>query len=321
MRIVFLGTPRAAVPALEALASAGHAIAAVVTQPDRPTGRSAQPQAPPVKLVAARLGAEVLQPTRLRDGRLATLLRGRQLEALVVVAYGRILPRDLLDVATHGAVNLHFSLLPRYRGAAPVQWALARGEQMTGVTTMLMNEGLDEGDILMQRAVEIERDEHAPVLERRLAEIGATLLVETLEGLAARRLVCRPQDSASATFAPRLSPADGHLDPRWTARVIEGRVRGFDPWPGAWLRRGDQRIRLVDACALRTAAAEAEGQPGEIVALVEGGLLMACGEATQLLLRKIQADGRKVVEARDAVNGRLLRPGDRLEPAPPVPPV
>lgn len=319
MRIAFLGTPLAAVPSLEALASAGHTIAAVVTQPDRPWGRSAAPQSPAVKRAAAQLGAEVLQPTRLRDGRLVGLLAAQRLDALVVVAYGRILPSDLLGVATNGAVNLHFSLLPLYRGAAPVQWALARGERVTGVTTMLINEGLDEGDIFMQRRVEIEPDEHAPELEGRLARIGAGLLVETLEGLAAGRLVARPQDPATATLAPRLCPADGWVDPAWTAATIEGRVRGFDPWPGAWLRRGERRIRLIDAAVRQAASADLARQPGEITALVEGGLVMVCGEGTELLVRRIQPEGRRVLEARDAVNGRILRPGDWLQAPAPIP--
>jgi methionyl-tRNA formyltransferase len=260
-----------------------------------------------------------LQPTRLRDGRLVGLLAAQRLDALVVVAYGRILPSDLLGVATNGAVNLHFSLLPLYRGAAPVQWALARGERVTGVTTMLINEGLDEGDIFMQRRVEIEPDEHAPELEGRLARIGAGLLVETLEGLAAGRLVARPQDPATATLAPRLCPADGWVDPAWTAATIEGRVRGFDPWPGAWLRRGERRIRLIDAAVRQAASADLARQPGEITALVEGGLVMVCGEGTELLVRRIQPEGRRVLEARDAVNGRILRPGDWLQAPAPIP--
>jgi methionyl-tRNA formyltransferase len=309
VKAVFFGTPAWAVPALDALVRSGHGVALVVTRPDRPRGRSGHPEPPPVASAARGHGIEIVQPERVRGEEFAARLARAAPDVLVVVAYGKILPRRLLDLAPRGAINLHFSLLPAYRGAAPVQWALARGETVTGVTTMLMNERLDEGDLLLARRVEILPGEHAPALGARLAEIGAELLVETLGALDAG---CepRPQPSTGVSYAPLLEPEDGQVDPAWPARLVEGRVRGFDPWPGAWLRLGGARVRLVDVAAT---GRRVEGEPGTLLELTEGGLVMACGDGTALLVRRLQPAGRRVLDARDAVNGRLLAPGDRLE--------
>jgi methionyl-tRNA formyltransferase len=209
VKVAFLGTPEAAVPSLEAIAGAGHRILLCVTQPDRPSGRSHRPAPPPVKRAATAAGVPVVQPERIRSDEFRTTLAALRPDALVVVAYGKILPRSLLEVAPRGGINLHFSLLPLYRGAAPVQWALARGERVTGVTTMFMNERLDEGDVLLQREVPIERDEHAPALEARLASIGAGVLVETLAALERGGLNARAQDHARASHAPLLYKRDG----------------------------------------------------------------------------------------------------------------
>lgn len=311
MRAAFLGTPSAAVPSLRALARAGHEILLAVTRPDRPVGRKGAPQPPPVKRAAEALGIEVFQPERAKDGRLReALARGRP-EVLVVVAYGKILPEDVIETAPSGAVNVHFSLLPAYRGAAPVQWALARGETKTGVTTMRVEAGLDTGAIYLARETRIVEGEHAPALEARLADLGADLLVETLEGIASGSLAPRPQDESLATEAPRLTRRDGEYDPSWTAREFEGRVRGFDPWPGVSARVRGARLLFKEAVALSDARTDAE--PGRVVAFEGEAFHVACAGGTVLAIRAVQPEGRRGVSARDARNGRTLLPGDRLE--------
>jgi methionyl-tRNA formyltransferase len=314
VRIAFLGTPSAAVPALRALVDAGHDVPLVVTRPDRPAGRSGRPLPPPVKLAALELGLPLAQPDRLPGGQLASLLAEVGPDALVVVAYGRILRRAVLDVPRLAPINLHFSLLPAYRGAAPVQWALARGETTTGVTTMVINEQLDEGDLLLQRPLRIEPGEHAPSLERRLAEMGAPLLIESLEGLASSRLTPRPQDHSAASHAPSLAREDGHVDPAsLSAREIEGRVRGFDPWPGVWLAAPAGRVRLVEATALPEGRSPAA--PGSVLEpLPEAALPLVCRDGSLLGVERVQLAGRRPASARDALNGRQLAPGQRLEP-------
>jgi methionyl-tRNA formyltransferase len=215
----------------------------------------------------------------------------------------------VLDVATHGAVNLHFSLLPAYRGAAPVQRALAAGEAVTGVTTMHLNEKMDEGDILLQQEIAVESGEHAPALQSRLAAAGSALLLETLTGLDAGTVVPRAQDHSAASYAPMLSAADGAVGFDLQARAIEGAVRGFDPWPGVWVCRGGKRIRIIDAVALPGKVAD---EPGRVLELTDEGLIVACGGGSRLGLRRVQPEGRRVLEVRDAVNGRQIAPGDLL---------
>jgi methionyl-tRNA formyltransferase len=311
VRIVFLGTPRAAVASLEALVARGHEVVLVVTRADRPVGRSGRPAPPPVKSAATALGLAVHQPTRVKNRAFVEELSRRRPDVLVVVAYGRILTRRVLDVAPAGAINVHFSLLPKYRGAAPVQWALAHGEQTTGVTTMQIDEQLDAGDLLGQCTVSVLPGEHAPSLEARLAEKGAALLVDTLERLRAGELEPRSQDDAAATYAPLLTPADGEVDPSaLTASEIGGRVRGFDPWPGVWLMRRGKRVRLLEA---REAGQRRPGaEPGAVVEFADGALLVACRDGSLLRVTRVQPEGRRAMAARDAVNGRQLVPGDRL---------
>jgi methionyl-tRNA formyltransferase len=264
-----------------------------------------------VKLAAVEAGVPVHQPRGVRGPEFHERVASIAPDVLVVVAYGRILGEPLLRLAPHGAVNVHFSLLPAYRGAAPVQWALVRGETTTGVTTMLMNERLDEGDLLLQREVAIAPGEHAPALESRLAVVGAGLLVETLAGLAARTIAPRPQDSRVATLAPLLSKADGAGDPQWTAREIEGRVRGFDPWPGVWFAREGRRVRVAAARAEEGALADLP--PGTLAAAAGGGLWMACGGGTKLRLLRLQPEGSREMTIADALNGRRIQAGDRLD--------
>jgi methionyl-tRNA formyltransferase len=306
-----MGTPGSAVLALDAILVAGHDVPLVVTRPDRPVGRKKEPQPSPVKAFAISRRLPLIQPDNVRSSEFVEAIVGATPDALAVVAYGRILPRRVLDAARHGAINLHFSLLPAFRGAAPVQWALARGEGVTGVTTFRIDEGLDTGDVLGQRKVAIAPAEHAPVLLNRLAVTGATLLVETLGGLAAGSIRPARQDHDQATAAPILTPRDGLWDPSWSARELEGRVRGFDPWPGVWAKRQGKRLRIVDARALPDAATE--GVPGTVLALDGEGVRLTCAGGTIASVGSVQPDGGRVMRAREAVNGRLLLPGDRIE--------
>ncbi len=314
MRVAFLGTPSAAVPALDALAVAGHDLVAVVTQPDRPSGRHRTPRPPPVKVRAIERGIPVHQPPSAKDGALREILEAAAPDVLAVVAYGKILPPDILRVPTFGGVNVHFSLLPAYRGAAPVQWALARGESRTGVTTMRIEEGLDTGAVYLAREVAIDDGEHAPALQARLAEVGARLLVETLDALGRGAIEPRPQDDSLATLAPILERADGAFAPSWSAAEIEGRVRGFDPWPGVWARRGNGRIRLVDVKALP--GARTGESPGRVFAYRDDEFLLACAAGTVLAVGAVQPEGRRVLRSSEARNGRHLAEGDLLEPPP-----
>jgi methionyl-tRNA formyltransferase len=311
VRIVFLGTPAVAVPSLKALVEERHEIPLVVTRADRPAGRSGRPLAPPVKRAACELGLAVHQPTRVKNRAFLDEVTRHRPELLVVVAYGRILTQEVIDAAPAGAVNVHFSLLPRYRGAAPVQWALARGERTTGVTTMQITARLDEGDILLQRELPIGEGEHAPALQERLAVEGARLLTQTLTRMSEGSLEPRIQDPAAATYAPMLNSGDGEVDPALEAREIDGRVRGFDPWPGVWLARSGGRIRLIETQDGERVAPGAD--PGQVLALEGEALIVACGGGSLLRVTRVQPEGRRIMGARDAVNGRQLVPGDRLE--------
>ena len=311
MRLAFFGTPQTAVPALDALLDAGHEIRLVVTRPDRAVGRGKRLTPTPIRVRAEERGLPALLPRAVRGEELLGPLRDARPEALVVVAYGRILPAAVLGVAPRGAINLHFSLLPALRGAAPVQWCVACGETRTGVTTMRMNERMDEGPILLQEATDVAPGEHAPALAARLAAIGARLLVETLRRLAVGEIAPIEQDARAASYAPRLVRADGWVDPTLAAREIEGRIRGFDPWPGAWVRCRGRRLRLVDGRALE--CPESGAAPGTVLALGDAGLEIACGHGTVLGVVSVQPEGRQTIGARDAVNGRHVRVGDVVE--------
>ncbi len=244
LRIVFMGTPAFAVPSLHALAEAGHHIVAVVTQPDRPKGRGRRLTPPPVKVAAEALGLEILQPGRLDEPDLVRVLTDAGADFFVVVAYGQILPLSLLRLPRRGAVNVHASLLPRYRGPAPINWAIINREPQTGVTTMLMDSGLDTGAILLSSATPIAADDTAATLSARLADMGAQLLPETLKGLATGKLTPHPQDPAAASYAPLLHKADGRIDWHRPAEAIEALVRGLNPWPGAFTFCDGQRLKI-----------------------------------------------------------------------------
>lgn len=312
LRLAFFGTPEAAVPSLERLAGASHDIALVVTQPDRPKGRGYEPAPSPVKQAALARGLAVLEPLKIRQPEFIDTLRGLSLEAMVVVAYGKIIPQAIIDIPPLGIVNVHFSLLPAYRGAAPVEWAVANGETRTGVTTMRIDAGLDTGDILLQRETGIGPEETAAELTRRLALMGADLLVETLDGLRAGTLTPRPQDHARATYAPMLTKEDGRIDWSWPAAKIHNRVRGFQPWPGAYcLFRG----RLLHLWRTRPATESVSGPPGTLHP-ARRRLLVACGGDTALELIELQLEGRKRLSVEAFLAGQRVVERERLEPAP-----
>lgn len=308
MRVVFMGTPEAAVPTLARCLADGHEVVAVWTQPDRPAGRGGKLRPSPVKEFAVSHGIVVHQPDKIKTPDAAALFASHQADVAVVVAYGRILPPAFLRAPRCGCINVHFSLLPKYRGAAPVNWAIIRGERETGVTTMLMDEGLDTGPILLQRATPIGEEETAPELMARLAEMGADLLSETLRRL--DQLEPQPQREAEATFAPLLKREDGLID--WTAgaAAIERRVRGLQPWPTAFTSFRDHR--LIIWRARPEAMAKTRGQPGEIVEATGDRLVVACGQETALRLIEVQPEGRRRMSARDLINGARITIGERL---------
>jgi methionyl-tRNA formyltransferase len=308
LKLVFCGTPEFAVPTLEAVLAAGHEVALAVTQPDRPIGRTQQLQAPPVKQAALAHNIPVEQPEKIKtNAEFRALLESIRPDAILVVAYGRIIPRWMLDLPPLGNINLHGSLLPKYRGAAPVQWAIANGETTTGVTTMRIDEGLDTGDMLLARAVPIAAHETAPDVFGSLSAVGAELMVETLRGLEAGSLTPQPQDHALATLAPILTREDGAIDFARAAHPIYNRWRGFQPWPGAHtLLRGKKLI------VHRMSLATANGiEPGTL-AIVGDRLLAGCADRTSILLEEVQMEGKRRMTASEFLRGFQLRSGERL---------
>ena len=303
MRLVFLGTPAFAVPTLERLVAAGHQVLAVVTQPDRPRGRGQHPSPPPVKEAAARMGLPVRQPERVRLPEAVEFLRALGAEAMVVVGYGQIIPQSVIDLAPLGIVNVHASLLPKYRGAGPVQWAILNGETRTGVTTMRIDAGLDTGDMLLQTETEIGPDENAGELGQRLAAMGADLLVETLAGLAAGSIVPQKQDSSQATWARLLKKEDGLIDWSQPAQSIHNRVRGLQPWPGAYTTFRGQTLHVWKT-RVHTSV-DTAGRSACATLLSLKPLVVRCGSGGLELL-EVQLEGRKRISAADFANGQRL---------------
>ena len=301
MRIAFLGTPEFAVPSLEALARSGHQVLCVVCQPDRPAGRGHELREPAAKRWAHERGVPVLQPEKVRDGRLAADLSSRSPDLLAVAAYGRILGKDLLELAPHGAVNVHGSLLPKYRGAAPIQWAVAQGERETGVSVMQMDEGLDTGDVLLQRGLPIGPEDTAETLSPRLARLGAEALVEALGLVERGEVVPVPQDASQASLAPILEKEHGRIDWTLPARRIRDRLRGFSPWPGAWTTLDGKLLKVMAASAeeVRRPA----GPPGSAFRIAGRGFGVLCGGETALLVTEVQAEGKRRQGALDFMNG------------------
>jgi methionyl-tRNA formyltransferase len=309
MRLVFCGTPQFAVPSLERVVAAGFDVRLVVCQPDRPQGRGMELAAPAVKKTAQRFGLAVTQPNKIKNNEeLRRQLTEIAPDAIVVVAYGRIIPSWMLTLPRFGNINVHGSLLPRYRGAAPIQWAIANGETQTGITTMRLDEGLDTGDMLLKRALPITAEDTAVTLAPRLAELGAELLIETLQGLQRGTLEPTPQDDSLATLAPPLTKEDGLVDFNRTAREIHNRWRGFQPWPGAYTHFRGKILKLI---GVRPAAAALALAPGEMRAADES-LLAGCGEGTALELFQVQPEGKKAISAREFTSGYRPAQGERL---------
>lgn len=312
MQLVFLGTPAFAVPTLERVVEAGHQVIAVVTQPDRPRGRGQHAAAPPVKEAALRLSLPVYQPERVRRPEAVEYLRGLAADAMVVVGYGQIIPQNVIDLAPMGIINVHGSLLPKYRGAGPIQWAILNGETRTGVTTMRIDAGLDTGDMLLKAETEIGPDEDAIELGRRLAVMGADLLVETLSGLAAGKITPEPQDTAQATYAPLLKKEDGLIDWSQDAARIHNRVRGLQPWPGAFTKFRGHNLHIWKSKLGDRQPPTPNPQPlfpGRILALRP--LLVECRTDT-LELVEVQMEGRKRISAVDFANGQRVAENELL---------
>jgi methionyl-tRNA formyltransferase len=309
MILLFCGTPRFAVPTLEKLVEAGHSIPLVVTQPDRPRGRGMELAISPVKETAIGLKLPITQPDKIKNNdefrnRLSTL----RPDAIIVVGYGRIIPQWMLDLPRFGNLNLHASLLPKYRGAAPIQWAIALGESVTGVTTMRIDAGLDTGDILMQREFLIAPDDTAETLAPKLATMGADLMIGTLRGLANGQIRPLPQDPSKATLAPILTKEDGRIDFQRTAIEVYNRLRGFQPWPGGHTIFRQRHLQVHRARPIDQAV---DLKPGQISA-EPTRLLAGCGKNTTLELIELQPEGKRRMSARDFINGYHPQPGEKL---------
>jgi methionyl-tRNA formyltransferase len=307
LNLVFCGTPRFAVPILEKLVEAGFAVRLVVTQPDKPRGRGLELALSPVKQSALTLGLPITQPEKIKTNEeFRSQLSSIGPDAIIVVGYGRIIPQWMIDLPSLGNINLHASLLPKYRGAAPIQWAIASGESMTGVTTMRIDAGLDTGDILQQREMEITSADTSETLAPRLAGIGAGLMVETLRGLQAGSIHPRRQNSANASLAPILKKEDGRIDFHCTAEEICNRLRGFQPWPGAFSSFRRKNLQVWDAKPVERS-------------LTEGGLLIesdrmlvGCGDGTAIELLEIQLEGKRRMATHDFIHGYSPSGGEKL---------
>ena len=307
MKLVFCGTPRFAVPTLEKLVDAGYRVRLVVTQPDRPKGRGLELVASPVKQSAQNLSLPITQPERIKTNEeFRAQLTTIEPDAIIVVGYGRIIPQWMLDLPRLGNINLHASLLPKYRGAAPIQWAIANGETVTGVTTMRIDAGLDTGDILLQKELDIGLDDTAETLAPMLAAIGAELIVETLRGLEAGTIHARKQDDSQSSLAPILKKEDGLIDFARSAREILNRLRGFQPWPGAYTKFRGKNLQV-----LKVREASVALRPGELH-IEKDRLLVGCGGNSSLELLELQIEGKKRTAARAFIPGYRPKAGEKL---------
>lgn len=306
MRVVFMGTPDFAVPSLQKLLDRGEDVCAVFTQPDKPKGRGHKLQAPPVKELALKHNIPVYQPTTLRDEAAQAILKDLAPEVIIVAAYGKLLPKAVLDLPPHGCINVHGSLLPKYRGAAPIQWAVINGEKTAGVTTMYMGEGMDTGDMLLKAETEVGEDETAGELFDRLMVLGAELLDETLNALQAGTLTRTPQNEAEATHAPMLSKELSKLDFTRPAEELHNLIRGLNPWPCAVATLHGKRMKL-----LASKVVPQQGAPGT-VAEHNGELLVYCGQDA-LALTELQTENGKRMSGGQYLLGHPLQPGDRME--------
>jgi methionyl-tRNA formyltransferase len=307
MRLIFLGTPAFAVPTLEKVLDAGHTVLSVITQPDRPKGRGQALSASPVKEAAQRRGLPVFQPERIRRPEALEELAKFHADVMVVVGYGQIIPQSIIDLPRHGIINVHASLLPKYRGAAPVQWAIVNGEKITGVTTMRIDAGLDTGDMLLRAETGIHPDETAIELGERLAVMGADLLVETLARMEGGALNPEKQDSSQATLAPILKKEDGRIDWTQPAQAIHNRVRGLLPWPGAHTAFRGQTLQIW-----RSRVAETSAGPAGRLRRAGKSLQAVCGDGVALELLELQLEGKKRIGGEAFANGQRLQENETL---------
>jgi methionyl-tRNA formyltransferase len=308
IRTVFMGTPDFALQTLQGLIAAGCNLVGVYTQPDRPKGRGKQLAAPPVKELAQQYDIPVYQPLKLRQPEAVAELEALAPDLIVVVAYGQILPKSVLDIPSHGCINVHASLLPKYRGAAPINKAIINGETETGITTMYMDVGLDTGDMLVKKTLSIGPEETAGELHDRLASLGRETMEETLRQLCAGALQREVQDDDQSTYASMMKKEDGRIDWRRSAIEVHNHVRGLDPWPAAYTTLNDELLKLA-----RTSPEETEGgKPGSVVSADGSGVRIACGSGT-LLVKELQLAGRKRLAAADFLRGFPLAPGTILE--------
>ena len=303
MRVIFMGTPDFAVPTLDALVEAGHEIVLVVAQPDRKSGRGQKLQSPPVAARAKALGLPLSQPRAIRSGRFPERVKSLGADVGVVLAYGRILTRELLDAPRLGCVNVHASLLPRWRGAAPIQAAILAGDEVSGVCTQQMEEGLDTGPIFCSETLRLAENETGGSLHDKLMVMSARVAVETLRVMEGMTPV--PQSAEGICWAPKISKTDGRVDWQESAVALDRRVRAMSPWPGGWAERDDGRLKLLEV-----ARVDGSGKPGEVLS-VSPELVIACGEDA-LALKRVQAPGRKPVSGRDYANGARLKPHQEL---------
>ena len=305
--LVFCGTPRFAIPTLETLVATGHRVRLVVTQPDRPKGRGLELVASPVKQSALKLNLPITQPEKIKaNEEFRAQLSAMKPDAIIVVGYGRIIPQWMLDLPPLGNINLHASLLPKYRGAAPIQWAIANGDSVTGNTTMRIDAGLDTGDILLQQELPIAPHETSETLAPKLAAAGADLMIETLRALQAGTIHPRPQDSAQASVAPILKKEDGQLDFSRTATEIYNRLRAFQPWPGAHTTFRGKNLQILKAHPTTVPLPESE------IRVVKDHLLVGCSRNTSLEIMELQLEGKKRTPAKDFIHGYAPTPKEKL---------
>ncbi len=306
MKIIFMGTPDFAVPSLQALIGSGDEIVAVVCQPDKPKGRGLEMAAPPTKVIAEKHGIPVLQPQKIKTEEFFNELKKFSPDLICVAAYGKILPKNILDLPPHGCINVHASILPKYRGAAPINWAIIRGEKITGITTMKMDEGMDTGDMLLKKEIPIEDEDTGETLSQKLSLIGAELLIETIKLLKERRLNPIPQDHSQATYAPMLKKEDGKIIWSKSAEEVRNLIRGALPWPGAYTTLDGKLLKIYKA-----RVSDGVGNPGEVIKSDSGILRIATGSGALDVL-ELQIEGGKRLKAEEFLRGRKIKEGSVL---------
>lgn len=308
MRIVFMGTPDFAVPVLEALCDAGHEVAAVVTQPDKPRGRGKEMQYTPVKESALERGIEVYQPVKVKDEAFVQILKEINPDVIVVVAFGQILPSAILHMPKYGCINVHASLLPKYRGAAPIQWVIIDGEKETGITTMQMDEGLDTGDMMLKAVISIDEKETGGSLHDKLAGIGGTLIVDTLKQVEEGSIVLEKQDDSKSNYAKMLNKKLGRIDFEKSAEEIERLIRGLNPWPSAYTSLNGKTLKIWDADVRKE---KTDIPPGEIIEVTNDEIIVSTGDGV-LIINELQLEGKKRMDTESFLRGYKVEKGEKL---------